>query len=142
MECKFLNDNTFVDESTAHNIEKFTPTFNEHFPFYLSIGMTSAEYWDGDCLLTQSFRKSFDIKRENENENAWLHGLYVYNALSTAIGNAFGNKDGKNTSTYPQKPYSFDEQDNIERKKELQKEQEELQAEAWMHSLVQNYNNI
>ena len=41
---------------------------------------------------------------ENDNFNAWLHGLYVYNAVATVMGNSFGKG---NKLKYFEKPISL-----------------------------------
>ena len=40
------------------------------------------------------------------NHNAWLHGLYVFDAVSTVFYNAFKKKNDPNKH-YAEKPYDF-----------------------------------
>lgn len=59
----------------------YTERFEELFPFYLAIGMTAEQYWDGDSQLVRAYRKAYDLKREIVNQDTWLQGLYIYEAL-------------------------------------------------------------
>lgn len=47
---------------------------------------------------------------EQENFNAWLHGLYVFNAVSVSLANSFG----KGKTKYIEKPISFKAKGNME----------------------------
>lgn len=136
MECEFLNE-----ESTSRPLEKLSTAFCEYFPFYLSIGMTYAEYWEGDCSLTQYYRKAFEIKQERENQNFWLQGLYIYDAVSTVVGNVWCRKKGEEASSYPKVPYAVSKEAK-ERKREIEEKEEKMKARVWMESLVQTYKNI
>ena len=55
--------------------------FEREFPRYLSIGMSAAEFWDGDCLLVKAYREAQRLRDEREDAIAWLQGRYVYEAL-------------------------------------------------------------
>lgn len=105
--------------------------FDEWFPFYLSIGMSSAEYWDGDASLPRYFRKAFKMRQERENELAWLHGLYVYDATMSAMSHL--SKDKKDHRDYTSKPYASNKEDHEEEEK-VKVEEAQAQAEVWMKS--------
>ena len=112
--------------------------FEECFPFYLAIGMSYAEYWEGDPILTQYYRKAYHIKQDEINNNAWLQGLYIYDAVSTALHNAlrgFG-KQKPPPKDYAKQPYQFGNKvkSEAEKAKEVQIEQEK--AAAWMENFV------
>lgn len=65
--------------------EKSEQTYGEIIaalcPDYLAMGMTLKEYWDGDIANLKYVRKAHELRKKEENFNAWLHGLYIYNAL-------------------------------------------------------------
>lgn len=69
----------------------------------MAIGMTAEEYWEGDPHLAPFYYKAYKLKFEMQNQMAWLQGLYHYNAVSTAIANAFS----KRTHRYMDKPIDF-----------------------------------
>ena len=95
-------------EETPTQRKTNTEIFEECFPFYLAIGMSYAEYWEGDSKLTQYYRKAYQIKQDEINNNAWLQGMYVYDAVSTALHNALRgmSKNPSPAKDYAKQPYS------------------------------------
>ena len=120
-----------------------TEIFEECFPFYLAIGMSYAEYWEGDPKLAQYYRKAYHIKQEEINNNAWLQGMYVYDAISTALHNAlrgFG-KQKPPAKDYAKQPYEFKNKVKSEPEKAKEVELEQEKAAAWMESFVRMNSN-
>ena len=78
--------------------------FEDQFPFYLSIGMSSAEYWTGDPVLARYYREAYKLKQEQSDSAAWLQGLYFYEALNVALSNAF-RQQGAPAVHYTAHPY-------------------------------------
>ena len=130
MGCDFLTESNPTQEKT------YTEIFEESFPFYLAIGMSSAEYWEGDCSLTRYYRKAYKLKQEEINNNAWLQGLYIYDAVTTALHNALRGKNTK-AREYAKQPYNYEkneEKSEDEKAKEVEIEQQK--AYAWMENFV------
>lgn len=130
MECGFLTQTTQKKTDTE--------VFEERFPFYLAIGMSSAEYWSGDPLLVRYYRKAYKLKQEQINYNAWLQGMYFYDALSTALFN-FSRSLTKNppaAKTYTQQPYDLENRQKSEQEKAKEVEIEQEKALAWMENFV------
>ena len=115
-----------------------TEVFEEAFPFYLAIGMSFAEYWEGDPLLAQYYRKAYRIKQEEINNNAWLQGMYVYDAMSTALHNALRgfSKQKSPAKDYATQPYDFKGKAKNEAEKAKEVEVEQEKALAWMENFV------
>ena len=133
MGCELL-----TEEETPTQPKTSTEIFEECFPFYLAIGMSYAEYWEGDSKLARYYRKAYQIKQEEINNTAWLQGMYVYDAISTALHNALRGM-GKNkppVKDYAKQPYEFKNKvkTEAEKAKEVQIEQEK--AAAWMENFV------
>ena len=125
-------------EECPTQIKTYTQVFEENFPFYISIGMSASEYWEGDPCLTQYYRKAYLLKQEEINNNAWLQGLYVYDAVTTALHNAlrgFG-KQRLPAKDYAKQPYDLrgKVKSEVEKAKEIEIEQEK--AAAWMENFV------
>jgi hypothetical protein len=131
--CEFLN------EVPATQNKTYAEIFEESFPFYLAIGMSSAEYWTGDPSLVRYFRKAYKIKQEEINNNAWLQGLYVYDAISTALHNALRGKNSK-AKEYAKQPYNFENKQKSELEKAKEVEVEQEKALAWMENFVRINN--
>ena len=121
----------------------YSERFDECFPFYLAIGMSYAEYWEGDPSLVRYFRKAYKIRQEQENNNAWLQGLYVYDAISTALHNVMRGmaKSKPPAKDYAKQPYELykKEKTKAELAKEVEIEQEK--AAAWMENLVMSLSH-
>lgn len=114
-------------------LRSYSEIFEECFPFYLSIGMSPEEYWKGDAFLPRAYRKAYRMKQEQINHNAWLQGLYFYDAAISALTHL--NSKQSAHKSYAAKPYSFTAED-IERDKKDKKVEAEAQAEVWMRSWV------
>ena len=99
----------------------YTEKFYELFPYYLAIGMTYEQYWNGDCTLVKYYRKADEIRKERRNEELWLQGMYVYEAICdvSPILHAFAKK-GTKPQPYSEKPYAITEaqQKRVEEEKE------------------------
>ena len=130
MGCELLNS------PTPHKTN--TEIFEECFPFYLAIGMSYAEYWESDPKLAQYYRKAYQIKQDEINNNAWLQGMYIYDAVSTALHNALRGI-GKNkppAKDYAKQPYEFKNKVKTEAEKAKEVEIEQEKAAAWMENFV------
>ena len=88
----------------------YTKRFYEQFPYYLSIGMTPEEYWNGDPEWARAYRKADEMKMERKNQELWLQGMYIYEAICDAspILHDFAKK-GTKPYPYVEKPYPITE---------------------------------
>jgi len=68
--------------------------------------MTPAQYWDEDCQLAKWYRKADELRRKRKNEELWLQGMYIYEALCCVapVLHAMA-KGGTKPAPYPTKPY-------------------------------------
>ena len=121
-----------MDEGITRPLEhkKYGKTFEEQCSFYLSIGMTATEYWNGDSDLPKYYREAHKKRQENANHEAWLNGLYFYDALTSAMSHLNQNKSLH--KDYAAQPYSFSDK-KTEKEKKIEAE---AQAEVWMKSWV------
>lgn len=85
--------------------------------------MSTQEFWYEEPDLLWTYRKVYmdklKIQNELDNQQAWRIGLYVYEAFSVVIHNAF-RKEGQPVENYCEKPYDFNKK---------HKTQEELKEE-------------
>ena len=64
------------------------------------------------------------IQNELMNYNAWLNGLYMFDAISKSIYNNFGRKNGQEFKMYLDRPYDFNKSSKeIEKEEQLRNEQ-------------------
>ena len=118
----------------------YTERFYEMFPYYLSIGMTPEQYWDGDCTLVKYYRKAEELRNEKRNQELWLQGMYIYEAICdvSPILHAFAKKGAK-PHPYPSKPYAISEkqirQDRMEKERKLAEK-----GKRFMEAIMQSTN--
>ena len=100
--------------------------------------MSFAEYWEGDSKLAQYYRKAYRIKQDEINDNAWLQGMYVYDAVSTALHNALRGmgKSKPPAKDYAKQPYEIYKKNKTEQEKAKEVEREQEKAAAWMENFV------
>ena len=72
----------------------YTETFNEAFPFYLSIGMSYELYWYGEPNLVKAYREADEMRIDRMNYEKWLQGLYIYHSIGALqpVLNPFSKK--------------------------------------------------
>lgn len=85
--------------------------FADCFPAYLVMGMTYDEFYNQDHELVKAYRKAYKDKRRQANEDMWLQGLYVYQAVSRVapLFNPFNKHP--NPEPYLNKPLPMFEED-------------------------------
>lgn len=155
MDGKFLTDRPNLissdnnvgneDENRSSSPLSYTEIFYREFPFYLSIGMTAEQYWDGDATLVIYFRKAEEIRKERKNEELWLQGMYIYDSISrlSPILHAFAKK-GTKPHPYPDAPYPINKKtvEDAEVRKAKAKEQKGLMfMEALMAQNNKKFSN-
>ena len=125
MDGKLVSGSLSVDEGSERNVRSpfltYTEQFQEVFPYYLSIGMTAEQFWDDDSTLVKYYRKADELRNERMNQELWLQGMYIYEALCdvSPIFHAMAKK-GTKPHPYPDKPYSITEK---QRKRELEEKE-------------------
>lgn len=118
----------------------YTQKFYDVFPYYLAIGMTPEQYWEGDCELVRYYRKAAQIRQDLKNQDAWLQGMYVYQAIGNLapILRAFAKK-GVKAISYPDQPFAFDTKQKDERQ-EAKREKQDEKAKAYFQALALSLN--
>lgn len=107
-------------ENCPAPLSAYRDLFEEQFPYYLSIGMTAEEYWDGDPTLTRAYRQADEMRWDRRNHELWLQGMYVYEAICCCVPVLRAFSKERRPGKYPAEPYSLNERQK--RKREEQKE--------------------
>ena len=50
----------------------------------MSIGMTYDEFWNQDVSLVTVYRAAQELRERRRNQELWLQGMYIYEALCDA----------------------------------------------------------
>ena len=93
--------------------------FWEAFPAYLTMGMSSDEYWNGDARACRAYRKKREEELRLQDEYAWRQGAYIYQAL-ICVAPYFN-------SIKPQKPQEYIKPFSYMQEEEKRKESEHNQ---------------
>ena len=89
------------------------------------MGMSYAEYWEKESWLVKSYREAQKSKNNDINYIAWLHGVYVLDALHNGVPVVLNGiaKSHIDLPKYPEKPIEL--KTESDQKKAVEKEQEE-----------------
>lgn len=104
--------------------------------------MTEEQYWDKDCMLTKYYREADDIRKERMNQELWLQGMYIYDAISrlSPILRAFSKK-GTKPKPYTEEPYPI----NKKTVEEAQVRKDKVTSDKglmYMHSFMSKTNKF
>lgn len=91
--------------------------------------MTPTQFWFGDLKLLNRYQTAY---MRNKSYEAWLHGYYVFEAMSKAIYNSFGRKQGDEPQQYGKwvEPFERIKQANETLEEKFRREQYE--QNAWL----------
>jgi hypothetical protein len=107
----------------------FTEYFDEMFPAYLAMGMTWTQFWIDEPELAIAYRKADAIRKRRKNEELWLEGMYVAEALGATVGNMF-SKGQKHQ--YPAEPFPITVEEQQERREREEKARMERMKAAFI----------
>ena len=97
----------------------------------LQFGMTYEQFWYGDAKLYWAYQTAFinakKQKFEEENNFAWLQGLYIYKAFNTVEYN-INKKPSSPQEYYYEQPIDFSKTKNDMIKSEKQKLEDRMKS--------------
>jgi hypothetical protein len=102
--------------------------------------MTPEQYWDGDPLLAKYYRQAEEIRNKRRNQELWLQGMYIYEALCNVspVLQAFAKK-GTKPLPYPDHPYSLTTKEREDERK-LQEQRDREKARRYMEAQMARLN--
>ena len=126
---------------TRSSFSTYTEQFYEVFPYYLSIGMTYEQFWDGDPMLAKYYRQADEIRNDRKNQELWLQGMYIYEALCDVapILHSMAKK-GTKANPYSERPYAITEKQRL-REAEEKERLNALKAKRFMEALMLSNNS-
>lgn len=103
------------------------------------MGISYDEFWTLNPRKLKVLVEGYKLRRKIEDEQAWLLGGYVFQAVSTSLGNAFKKKNQKAKSYFEllDKPFL----DSIDTK-ETTEDEKQRYIDAFMASLHVMKNNF
>ena len=133
-----MGDN--IEESNKkEKLSSYTEVFEKQCPFFMSIGMSYQEFWYEDCWIANYYLKAYTIKKDQINEQLWLQGMYVFEAILCAspVLHAFSKK-GTKPLPDAEKPFLMDKINPVEKTQEqIEREKENERLKAIVH-----FNNV
>lgn len=105
---------TAETESENETLQSCEQMFMSVFPYYLSIGCSSDEFWNGAPWIAKSYRDADVFRQERKNYDAWLQGLYIYYGVKSAVDTfawGFGGKKGARPEGYPERQIAITERE-------------------------------
>lgn len=91
--------------------------------------MTYEQFWEGDSWLVKDYRKAQEYRRDEINFQAWLQGMYIYEAIAdiAPILHPFAKK-GTRARKYAERPYEFKKPDK--KKSSVPEKDKEAKAQS------------
>ena len=84
-------------------------------------GMSWREFWHGDPWAAVHYRDAHNLKRRMRNEELWLQGLYIRDAVESVMG----SMNGKRIS-YLKQPLDIFPKTKAEKEAEIEAERKKL----------------
>lgn len=98
----------------------------------MSIGMSYDEFWNQDVALVGVYRKAQNLREKRRNEELWLQGMYIYEALCDAspLFRMSFKKGTVKPEPYVKEPYPITAEEIREREqREARRMEERLKAD-------------
>lgn len=110
----------------------------------MSIGMSYADYWEGENCLPGFYLRAYQKRRKREIEEknyaAWLAGFYNMNAFGVVLSNAFSGKDSS-PAEYFDKPIEIFPKEKTAEEKEKEQEAARLRMKIAMDNFAAAVNS-
>lgn len=94
-------------------------------------------FWNQDCELVKYYRKAATIKRDMDNQHAWLQGAYVYEAIADLLPALQFNAKNAKTKPYRSEPFPLGGK-APEKVKEIEKKQTEKAKQFMEMFMISN----
>ena len=102
--------------------------------------MTYEQFWNDDPMLAKYYRKADEMRFDRQNQELWLQGMYIYEALCDVapIFNPMSKK-GTKVQPYSERPYAVTEKQRLREIEEKEKANA-LKAKRFMEALMVSNN--
>lgn len=73
-----------MDGDEGLTYKSYAEIFEQLCPYYMSIGMSYDDFWNGDVCMVKAYRTAYELREKRRNQELWLQGMYFYEALCDA----------------------------------------------------------
>lgn len=87
--------------------------------------MSLAEFWEGPPRLVKYYREAHRLKMEEENQKAWVQGMYFKSALDSSLSAIF-KKKGSRGLKYVEEPFDIFGKNEREIKREAEEAKQKV----------------
>ena len=113
----------------AQSYEPFSVTtlFEDSCPFFMSLGMSYDDFWNGDCELTRYNLRAHKIKQDRLNSEMYWQGYYTFYATHRAVLKAFAKNESEAAQVnYLDRPLprTVEEVEELKRQDEIERQQQ------------------
>lgn len=140
-----------TEEKSQVESTSLTLSFEKACPIYMSYGMSYNDFWFGPAYMTKFYREANKINIRRQDENNWMMGMYVYEAIldCSPMLHTFSKK-GTKPLPYAEKPFLLDKLlEKSEEEKQAEEEQERenerlkaiVQFNAWFDATKKRFEN-
>jgi hypothetical protein len=132
------------NQSTNQKVKSFAEWADELCPYYMALGVPYNDYWYGDYTMLPYYIKAHEMRNAQRNQELWMQGLYIHDAMSIVMSNAFRKKSDE-IIPYPKEPYPItkEEADNRAESKRIEALQvAKAKFEAWSETLELNREGV
>lgn len=97
------------------------------------LGVSEERFWDSTPVELEPYRKMDEMLQQRLDQQMWMMGAYVTNAVGVAVSNALNGK--KSRAKYLGEPFSASEK----RERERTPEDDLLRFTAWVAVWNENF---
>ena len=96
----------------------------------MAMGMSYEQFWDGDVSAHRCFREAKKLRMIEQNQMAWLQGMYIYEAIGCLAPALKAFAKGR-PKPYPKQPYDlFEEERKAREEREERERYERIKAKV------------
>ena len=137
------------EEKSRVESTSLTELFEKACPIYMSYGMSYNDFWYGPAFMTTFYRDANKLKLRQQDENNWMIGMYVYEAIldCSPVLHAFSKK-GTKPLPYADKPFLLDKidtkektEEDIEQEKENERLKFIIKMNNWFRATKKQFKN-
>ncbi len=131
---------TVSDSSQKQEYETYTSVFEAVCPYFMSIGVSYHDFWDGDFEICKYAQKAELLRKKRRNQDAWWNSIYTFRALcdaSVLFHDFVDKKPELKFSTEVPLPLSMKEakeQEKLKHEREMEAFSAQMEAFAKAHN--------